>query len=123
MVIIKEYLKFKDNGLVEPDCGSFAPLSVTITAPSFRLKTSVVEKYKSPKWGTKQEYLIDAGIGISGKIYHPVFTKHAYFPGIDIYVCSQLFAGADASLTLSAVTSIDPSQENNDWKLDFIQAE
>ena len=120
---IKNAVKFKDNGLVEPDCGSFAPLSVNISAPTFRYKTSIVEKYKNPHWGLKEEYVIDAGIGLSGKIYHPVFTKHAYIPLIDIYVCTQLFAGADASLTVSINTSADPSQENPNWKVDNIQAE
>lgn len=67
--------------------------------------------------------MIDAGIGLSGKIYHPVFTKHAYIPLIDIYVCTQLFAGADANLTMSINTSADPSQENPNWKVDNIQAE
>lgn len=120
---LQEKLKFKDSEFVEPECGSFTPLALNINAPTFRYKTSIVERYKNPGWGTKEEVLIDAGIAITGKIYHPVFTKHAYIPIIDIYACSQLYAGAEAALTISITASKDPSQENGDWKLDNIQAE
>lgn len=118
MNLIKDKLKFKGSGSTDaPDipCASPDPFKIDAATTSFKIKTTEVEKWNSPASATKFEAAFDATYGVTGKLYHPQFTRNVYIPGFGIDVCSQLYASAGSSVSVAFNLAKDPSKENDDW--------
>ncbi|MBP6679711.1 MAG: hypothetical protein KA166_00875 [Saprospiraceae bacterium] len=101
-------------------CPPKTPIDASVTC-TVLYKESIVEKYNSPNLGEKKECVFDLGVTVTGKLYHPYFTRQAVVAGIG--VCSQLWCGLTYNNNLNLSVSSDESQENSDWKLDNPQVE
>ena len=102
-------------------CPPQSPPIAAAMALSVAKKETPVEKYNSPALGEKQEYVLDMGVTVTGRLYHPYFTRHAVIAGIGF--CRQLYCGMTYSNNFNIGVSKDESQANGDWKLDNPQVE
>lgn len=120
---LKSKLKFKNNG--EPDeeidipCGSADPFEINAAEVSYIVKRSVAEKYMSPDTAFKYEYVIEGTFQVTGKIFHPYFTRTVSLPGVS--VCSKLWAGASAPITFAMTFVEDPAQQDPDLHVENFQ--
>ncbi len=104
----------------DPPCPPVVPL---VSEGTFEasIKDTEVEKFGQPGLGKKTVIALDAGINVTGKIYHPGFTRHHVIFGIGI--CTELSASASLVTTLHLAVTKDESLEDQTWNLNDPQIE
>jgi hypothetical protein len=102
----------------DPACSAPVPFDVDVIA-DIVWKESDVEKFNSPNKGLKRECVIDLGLTVFGRVYHPYFTRRIPLLG----VCSEMYAGFDLSIPLHLGLASDESLESDDWMANDPQLE
>lgn len=113
--------KVKDKFKFPSVPGPPAPqLSVELILAETQLKISSVEKYNNPDTASKYEFDLNAGLTITGEIYHPVLTKTIAYPDIlggGVLLATKVGLAAIGEMSFSGGFEKDPSKENPDWRI------
>lgn len=95
-------------------------------APSFNLEVNIlsttyksgrVEKYNNPGWDTKRTVEAAGTLGLSGKVFHPAFTRMFDAGIIDFQAASELYLEPFFEASITGALIKDPSTDNPDWTI------
>jgi hypothetical protein len=115
--LIKKHFKFPEADEIEPPCGTLSPFSVSLSMPALEYKIQEAEKYNSPATGNKTTFKLEASVSATGKVFHPAATKTFSVKafGVDIFLCSRLYAELKGTLTVNMEFIKDDSLQDNSW--------
>ncbi len=90
-------------------------LTVEVNIASFKYKKSRAELFNDP--GYDYKYVVEAGgsMGLSGKLFHPFFTRVFDLGFLDIYLGTELYIEPYFEASLTGMASKDPSKEDPGW--------
>lgn len=89
--------------------------SVEVNLAQLKYKTARAEKYNDPGWDYKKTLEAGGQIALSGKVFHPVFTKLFDFSVIGIIAGTELYLEPYVEFSLVGSVVKDPSKSDPTW--------